>query len=153
MNTIHFSYKANKILALVAFCLTIGTLRAKAGIDSYEIYLNNQLLLRQSVLKPFNLQNLPLQNAKPEDQLIIKYSQCNAPDKCGKGRSLLLKDAAGKVVKEWKFADAAGDNTMVIPMKELLPLLKSNTLGLYYVARDRPNGQILADLSGSLARR
>ena len=54
----------------------------------------------------------------------------------GKGRSIAIKDDKGKIVKEWKFANATGSNeSMVIPAKELLQLAKTNSkthLTLYY---------------------
>ncbi len=139
-----------KLFSLLALCTAVLTLEAKAGVDSYEIYLNKKLILKQSALQPLSLKNLHLDEANYNDNLIIFYSQCNAPDKVGNRRSLTIKDSKGRVVKEWKFADAGGkDIGMVIPVKELLPLAgknKGELLGFYYTAQGRSEGRLLTSL-------
>ena len=133
-------------LPAIALCLTAFTMTAKAGIDSYEIYLNNKLLLRQVVSKSFTLQNLQLNQSNSNDQLVIHYTQCHGV--IGKERSITLKDGKGKVIKEWKFANATSSNAgMVIPVKELLQLSKDHgnePLSFYYNAQGYPEGQPLA---------
>jgi hypothetical protein len=135
-------------LPAIALCLTAFTVTAKAGIDSYEIYLNNKLLLRQVVGQSFNLQNLQLNQSNSNDQLVIHYTQCHAAGGIGKERSITLKDGNGKIIKEWKFADATGSNTgMVIPVKELLQLSKDHgnePLSFYYNAQGHSEGRALA---------
>lgn len=119
---------------------------AKAGLDSYEIYLNDKLILKQYVNQPLSLESLQLTEANRNDKLIINYSQCNMPDKIGRGRSILVRDAKGNVLKEWKFANAKGGRIgMEIPVKDLLALDKStlrSELTLYYRAEQHP-GQAL----------
>lgn len=136
--------------ALIFAVLGLSTVTAKAGLDSYEIYLNNKLILKQYVNQPLSLKNLPLSKAGADDKLTIYYSQCNAEGKSGKGRRIAVKDKKGNIVKEWKFADAkTGDTGMVIPVKELLALEKNgggSQLDLYYIAEGRPDGQMLASL-------
>ena|SRR6185312_3532541 len=137
-----------KALVFSFLFFNLFTLSAKAGIDSYDIYLNNKLLIHQSMAEPFNLKDLPLTEANAGDKLVIRYTQCNAPDKIGRNRSIFLKDAAGRIVKEWKFKDATGSNAeMVIPVKELLQIRKnaSGALSLCYAA-DEHKGQELAAL-------
>jgi hypothetical protein len=135
-------------LPAIALCLTMFTVTAKAGIDSYEIYLNNRLLLRQVVGKSFTLQNLSLNESNANDKLVIYYSECRAEGKIGKERNITLKDGKGKIVKEWKFADANGPKTgMVIPVKELLQLAKkqgNEPLSFFYTAQGHPEAQVLA---------
>jgi hypothetical protein len=137
-----------KAILLSFFFFNLFALSAKAGIDSYDIYLNNKLLIHQSMAEPFNLKDLPLTEANAGDKLVIRYSQCNAPGKTGRHRSISVKDAGGRIVKEWKFSDAVGSNAeMVIPVKELLQIRKSatGTLSLCYSA-DEHKGQELATL-------
>jgi hypothetical protein len=133
-----------KLVTLVAFSLF-----SLLGVDRYEIYLNNKLILNQSLEKPVALQDLKLTDANSGDILTIRYMQCTAPDQMGKSRSLALKDATGKIVKEWKFKDASeGRTEMTIPVKELLQAQKSSgdEVVLYYFADDRRSGQALAGL-------
>ena len=148
MQRLIFKRAIVKAFVFTTLCLTAFTMSAKAGLDSYEIYLNNKLIVKQAVNQPLSLKDLQLDKANANDQLVIHYSQCNAPGKVGKGRNIIVKDAEGKTLKEWKFADATGANTrMVIPVKELLALEKNGgggTLNLYYAAIDRSEGQILA---------
>src|SRR5215213_4945686 len=96
-----------KLLFAVFPILLCGTaFTAKAGLDSYEIYLNNKLILKQYVNQPLKLESLGLDQSNINDRLVIYYSQCNAQDKIGKGRSISVKDAKGNTLKKWDFADA-----------------------------------------------
>jgi hypothetical protein len=137
-----------KAILLAFFFFNLFALAAKAGIDSYDIYLNNKLLIHQSMAEPFNLKDLPITEANAGDKLVIRYSQCNAPGKTGRHRSISVRDASGRIVKEWKFKDAVGAGAeMVVPVKELLQIRKQVTgaLSLCYAA-DEHKGQELAAL-------
>ena len=143
-------HSKQKFLLAIFSILLFGTaFQAKAGLDSYEIYLNNKLILKQYVNQPLTLESLGLDQSNINDQLIIHYSQCNAPDKMGKGRSISVKDASGNTIKKWSFADAkSGQTGMVIPVKELLQLEKKtplSKLSLYYTAEGHATGQLLAN--------
>lgn len=132
-------------ICCIAFVTT-----AKAGVDSYSIYLNDKLLLKQSMDKPFTLQSLQLDKANPNDKVIIYYTQCHAPNKVGSGRSIVVKDAEGNKIKEWKFEDVKGSNlAMVIPVNELIALQKkkgASSLTLFYNAEKLEREQKLASL-------
>ncbi|MEJ7828311.1 MAG: hypothetical protein WKF91_08955 [Segetibacter sp.] len=133
------------IISSMVFAVT-----ANAGVDSYSIYLNNKLLFKQSMDKPLTLQSLQLDKANPNDELVIYYTQCNAPNKIGSGRTIVVKDADGKKIKEWKFADVKGsNNAMMIPVKELIALQKkkgASSLALFYNAEKLEKEQKLASL-------
>jgi hypothetical protein len=144
-------------MLLAALFLTLSSLTATAGLDYFEIYLNNQLRVKMAAGKAFSLENLRLNQSNYNDQLVIYYSQCNAQGRVGKERSILVRDGKGRILKEWKFADVTGievgDNAkderakMTIPVKELLQLAKDHpgdALSFYYMAQGRPDGQVLA---------
>ena len=138
-----------KAFVITTLLLTLFTASATAGLDSYSIYLNNKLVLKQSVSEPLNLQGLQLDKADANDQLVIYYSECHAPNKIGKGRRISVKDDQGNTIKEWKFADISGtDNGMKIPVKELLELKKRSkgNFTLVYAASQLPQGQKLTGL-------
>lgn len=141
-----FQKKAALTLCFAALLLSAFTIRP--GLDSYEIYLNNKLLLKQYVNQPLTLSSLQLTQQNAADQLKIYYAQCNMPDKIGKSRSISVKDEDGTVLKTWKFADASGkQSAMVIPVKEVLQLEKANAgkaLSLFYAAEGH-GGQRLAN--------
>lgn len=145
-----FRPMALKLMMVTAFFSCLMAVTARGGIDSYEIYLNNKLILKQSVLNSLQLKSLPLDQANINDKLIIYYNHCHAPGKAGSGRSITVKDANGKILKEWKFKDSKGSNNgMEIPVKELIALEKKNPksgLRIFYASHELPQGQTLASL-------
>ena len=142
----HFNTKI--VFAFFSILLCCAAFKAKAGLDSYEIYLNNKLILKQYVNQPLALDGLGLDQSHINDQLVIYYSQCNAPNKLGKGRSISVKDAEGRMIKTWNFADAKNGKTgMRIPVKELLELQSKkpiSKISIYYNAEGH-GGQLLAN--------
>jgi len=149
----HFLSKKSlvKSCLFIAVCLTAFMSSAKAGLDFYEIYIGKKLVVKRYLDKPLSLENLPLSQANVNEQLVIHYYQCNAPDKLGSKRSITFKDGNGNNIKEWKFADAKGSKTgMAIPIKELLQLQKTSkgsALSLVYSAEGLKQGQKLAFLA------
>lgn len=142
----HSNLKQTLAKAFTFAALLLFTFSAKAGGDSYKIYLNNKLILKQYVTQPLNLKSLQLDKAKSNDRLVIFYSHCG---QTGRGRSIAIKNEKGIVLKEWKFANSTGSNeSMVIPVKELLQLEKNNNslLRLYYAAKELPKGRMLTSL-------
>lgn len=137
-------------LTLSVISIMIFSSGVKAGVDSYSIFLNGKLLLTQSVIKPLALQNLQLNEANQHDEIVIYYTQCNAPNKIGSGRSLIIKAADGKIIKEWKFEDVkTSDTGMRIPVKELLALQTnhlSSSLAIFYKAVNADREQKLVSL-------
>lgn len=144
----HFKTAAMKALSLAAFCFAAFSFTAKAGGEGYSIYLNGKLMLSQNLAKPeANLAKLQFAKANYNDELVVYYYHCGQN---GKGRSIALKDDKGKILKEWKFADGAGNTApMKISVKELMDLQKKNpnaSLALYYSSSQIPNGRMLAGL-------
>jgi hypothetical protein len=135
-----------KAFALVALSLTLLCKTAIAGIDSYQIYLNGNLVMKQYVSQPLSISSLQLNKAGNTDVLVVYYSHCGV---IGKGRSIAVKDENGTVLKEWKFADATdADNGMQIPVKEILQLQgKAANLSLYYSSQQLPAGRLLTAVS------
>lgn len=123
--------------------LSALSLDAKAGADHFKVYLNNKLIIEQYMGRTFTLQQLQLADANINDKLTFHYSHCG---EIGKSRKIAVTDAKGKVIKEWKFADASGKQSgMVIPVKELMEL-KRDGLQFVYSAQQLPKGQALAAL-------
>jgi len=139
------------LLAMPAFAMLCLTLFAFAprGVDSYEVYLNDKLLLKEYALKEVSLKSLHLENASASDRLVIYYTHCHTKT-AGTGRSISIKDGQGRTLKEWKFADAKdGKKGMIIPVKELQALEKQHgggQLTMHYAAAELPQGQLLAAL-------
>ncbi|HEX5026999.1 MAG TPA: hypothetical protein VFV68_17080 [Agriterribacter sp.] len=135
------------MFALLTLCFTVFSFTTKSGLDSYEIYLNNKLIMKQYVNQPLNLRVLQLNQARDNDELRINYKHCTM-EGAGTDRTIVLKDEEGNTLKKWTFTNASGaDLSMVIPVKELLQLEKNNAqhdLSLYYTARELPKGETLA---------
>ncbi|HEY6977648.1 MAG TPA: hypothetical protein VH396_15225 [Chitinophagaceae bacterium] len=135
-----------KTFTFIVICLTTFSFISKAGGDKYEIYLNDKLITQKYVGQSgVDVSSLQLDKTNSKDNLIIYYSHCGT---VGKGRTILIKDEQNKVLKEWKFADATGnDASMSIPVKDILDLQKNNvhaSLSLYYFSSQYlPKGRML----------
>lgn len=141
----HTTFKQSlyKLLALVILCIAVFGFTAERGLDRYEIYLNNKLILKQAVNAPLSLRKLQLSNANSNDHLRIFYTHCTNKG-VGTGRSIAIEDEKGNVLKKWTFKD--DDKGMEIPVKELLQVEKKNadrTLSLHYVAQELHEGEMM----------
>lgn len=136
------------LFTLITLSFASLSFTSRFGLDKYEIYLNNKLLLKQSVNQPLNLRVLQLDNAKESDQLQIVYSHCMRNNGPGTGRSVALKDENGNTLHKWVFADATGTSLkMTIAVKDLLQLEKKNAshkLSLYYASNELEKGEMLS---------
>ena len=150
MKRILFYQAFIRIYALITLCLPVYSFTTKFGLDSYAIYLNDKLILQQTVNQPLKLRVLALSEAKETDLLYIKYTHCTIKAGAGTNRSIVLKDEKGTEIKKWTFADATGsDLSMKIAVKELMEVEKNyanQALSLYYTAKELPKGEMLSML-------
>lgn len=134
---------------LTMLFLSILTALRAGGLDSYEVYLNDKLVMKQYINQPLNLRQLQLNKVKDSDVLRIRYNHCNTPNS-GTGRSLFLKGADGVVLKKWEFSNVnSTDKGMVVSVKELRQLERQNKgreLSMYYAARELTTSEMLAVL-------
>ncbi len=138
-----------KPLLLASFIITILATTSYAGGYSFEIFLNNKLLLKQrhtTVIEGSPLLQLTAANAN--DNLRILFTNCGMTRKT---RSIAIKDENGNNIKQWEFPNATGDDfVMSIPVKEILALQKKKanaTLKIFYYSPDQfTQGQMLASL-------
>ena len=143
-----FKSIAAKCSAMIGVLLLIvGNINAGGG-DSYTIYLNDQLILKQYVGQTkTGIIPLVLENAKPTDKMVVFYSHCGTT---GKGRSIVIRDEKNNTLKEWKFEDATASGGMTISVKDIIDLEKSNansTLTMYYFSSQLlPGGRMLASI-------
>ena len=147
MKQVNLKSAGVKTSMLAVLCLTLFSYAAIAGGDTYEIYLNKKLILKQRITELSSaIQNLPLDQASPKDNLVIYYSHCGVT---AKGRSIIVKNEQNKILKEWKFDDS--NVSMSIPVKDLLQLRKNkgnHQLNLYYFSsRQLPEGRMLASVN------
>ena len=132
-----------KLFTLLALSFIALSFISPTGLDSYEIYLNKQLLLKQNVNQPLSLRKLQLSKAKEQDQLRIQYRHCHAPY-TGTDRTIVIKDQKGNILRKWAFPNGTD---MVIAVKELQLLERnhpSSDLRMHYASRELPKEETLA---------
>lgn len=148
MKKFRFNQAFKRVIMLITLSFTLFSFNANFGLDSFSIYLNDKLILKQTVNQPVNLRVLQLHTAKDTDMLRINYTHCTIKNGAGSNRSLTLQDEQGNILKKWAFADATGsDLNMAIPVKELLKLEKthaSKALSLHYTARELAKSEMLS---------
>lgn len=139
--------KAIKRLAAVALCATLFSFSTgNGGGEGFEIYLNNKLVLQQYGSDMNQIKLLNLEKADDNDQLSIRYHHCG---RVGKSRTITIKDAQDKVLKEWKFTDVPDAASRVsCKVKDILGLRngKNNVLKLYYSSSELPKGRQLTSI-------
>lgn len=144
-----FKSALGSTLLVSILCLAMMAFSPMRGLDSYEVFLNDKLIMKNFVNQPLNLRMLQLDQAKPEDQLSIRYTHCTFKG-AGSNRTLVLKDEAGHILKEWVFANNAGENNrMAIRVGDLLQLEKDHKdhrITLNYQASELKGPELLAFL-------
>lgn len=138
-----------KLMFFLLTFITAFSLSSRAGGITFEIYLNDNLVLKNQYNKVVSgSSELQLNEANNNDNLRIFFRSCNAT---GKTRSVGVRDGNNKLLKEWTFPNSSStDLSMTIPVKEILALQKdksATTLRLYYFSPDQfPEGQMLASV-------
>ena len=145
--------KANKNLSIVfkslfvVACAALFSFSPGKGGDSFEIYLNGNLLVKQYLYDVKEAKSLQLTQTSADDQLDVYYSHCG---QTGKSRYITIKDAQNHVLKVWQFPDvASGKSAMTIMLKDV-PGLQKNTItaiNLFYSSKEIPSGRLLASIS------
>ena len=136
-----------KALVLLALFATLTSFSGNWGGDSYQVYVNGKLILEQYVHNQKGVKTIALQQANTNDQVSIVYSHCGAS---GKSRTISVRDANNKVLKQWTFDDAAtGTKTAMMSCKavEILNVKKTSgldRLNLFYTSKELPEGKLLA---------
>lgn len=138
-----------KLLALASLCVIAFGFIRPLGLDTYEIYLNKQLIMKNHIKQPLSLRKLPLDKTNANDELRIYYRHCMTPN-VGSDRSITIRDDRGNILKKWTFEDATGnDYYMVIPVRELRRVQKdhsSQDLSMHYAAKELAKEETLAFL-------
>lgn len=135
-------------LLLTVFSLSLFSFIKPSGGDSFEIYLNNSLIVQQYVVQMKSVKKVSLNQSDYNGEIEIVYSHCG---QTGKERKVMIKDAQNRILKQWSFADVsgAGNKTMNCKAKEIMELQKNNnggSLSLYYSSKELPGGKLLADI-------
>ncbi|HEU5290912.1 MAG TPA: hypothetical protein VFU05_09740 [Cyclobacteriaceae bacterium] len=143
-----------KLLGLALICATLFSF-SRIGGYSYTIHLNEKQLVQYYVPSKNAVPNISLAQATVNDQLFVYFNECG---QIGTERKLSIRDEKDNILKEWQFANAAGEHTpMIFKAKEILALKKngSNKFKLYYASKRVSSGQLLAtiDVANNLRAR
>ena len=136
----------SKTMTLIVMCATLFSFSPKPGGEGFEIYLNNKVVLQQYGSEMNSIKNLQLDQNSYNDQLTIKYYHCG---KVGKNRIITIKDGQNKLLKEFRYADAATPvGAMALNVKDIMTLKKGNniTVKLFYSSSELTNGRLLTSI-------
>ena len=133
-------------IAFVAVAAAIVSFAPSFGGEGFEISLDSKVVIQKYGPNINDVNSLQLDQSSYNEQLTVKYHHCG---RVGKNRVLSLKDGQNRMVKEWKFADAATPvAAMSCNVKDILALKKGNSglYKLYYISSELPNGRLLTNI-------
>jgi len=134
------------VFASIALC----SFAVLPGGDSYEVYLNDQVVKKEHLYGRKEVPTLPLNMNTAQDELSITFSHCGKIDT---GRKISLKDEKNATLKEWNFTDSPDvRNRMAIKVSAITGFRNQHsTARLMYSAREYPDGVQLVTLELSEA--
>lgn len=133
---------AMRSLLAIVMGTVLFSFSERAGLDSFTIYLNNEVLV-QDYMKPERVvRNLSLDAGDAKDVLRVHYDHCGLT---GKGRSVSITGPKEEVLKTWRFSD----NTpplMEISLKDIFAAggKVQEPVKLVYTSKELPKGSVLA---------
>ena len=129
------------VLTSVALC----SFTPKPGGYSYEVYLNNQLVIQEHMYGRKEAPTLPLNMTTAQDAISIMFNNCNKVDV---SRKISLKDDQDATIKEWTFGDSPDiKNQMKIKVSEIVAVQnKHSTVKLVYSSQAVNDGVHLINL-------
>jgi hypothetical protein len=133
----------------IAFCAALFSFSPKPGGEGFEIYLDNKLVLQQFGKDMNQVKAISIDPSHSKAQLSVKYYHCG---QAGKNRTLVIKNADNKVLKQWSFENTAKNSgAMCCGVREILDLQKvnSNKLYLYYSSTEMAKERLLVTISRS----
>ncbi len=136
----------SKIMALLFICTTLFAFTAKPGGESFEIYLNNKLVLQRFGNKIDDIKSLSLNHSISNQKISVKYNHCG---RVAKNRQITIRNAKNRILSILKYPDASSPMSgMEINVKDLLNLknVNGNTLTLYYSSTQLVKGRELVHL-------
>jgi hypothetical protein len=134
-----------KASGLVLVFIGLQSFLYKGG-DYYKVLLNGKLVTEQYVYKPAALKVLSLGAVNASDRLTVYYSHCGH---VGTGRTVAVKNESGKILKQWKFADSAPQETPLALTDIMQASSNQNTVSVFYASKEMPSGKALIKLNVS----
>lgn len=129
-------------ISLVVLCTFLSSFITLPGADSFEVYLDNELLMKDYVYRERSIKPIRL-DKNSNATLTVSYSHCGIT---GSSRSLTLLDDQKKLIREWTFAnvDAKVKDPMPVSVKELVTASNGKPVSLYYKSQELDNEVLIA---------
>ena len=131
----------------VTVCTMLFSFSRITGAHNFQVFLDDKLMLDQSVDSKSIVPTLHLDPAENHRQLIVRYNECG---RTVTGRTITIKDDKNNTLKDWRFEGASSGykDPMTCMVKDIMALKQkgSNTLKLYYSSKEFPEGQQVASL-------
>jgi len=141
-------HKALKSVFLFALSTVLFSFSSNWGGDSYQIYINKKLVMKEFVHNSTGAKSFTMDKASYDDQIEVYYSHCG---QVGKSRAITIKDENNRLLKELHFADFSGKNSgMDFKVSDFINWDKRNgvdQLNIYYSAKELPGGRLLASIT------
>lgn len=122
-------------LLLPVACMLLSAFAMFPGGDRYEVFLDNELIIKEHVYGQRKDSPLPI-DQHANATVTVSYSHCGVT---GTSRTLSLRDESQRLIREWKFADVSPsiEDPMTIQVKEMVAAAsgKSN-ISLYYQSKE-----------------
>lgn len=139
-------HKKIRTILLLALATSLFAFSSKFGGESYQIYLNKKLLVKEFVSMNHATQSFSLDKSTYNQEVDIYYSHCG---QVGKDRTITIKDD-NKVLKQIHYADFTGKNSgMSFHVSDFVNWDKrpADQLSIYYSSKEIPNGRLLATIN------
>ena len=134
--------KLSLAIALSLVCAFLSSFVALPGSDSFEVYLDNELLMKEYVYGDRANKSITL-DKNSQATVTVSYSHCGIT---GTSRKLSLIDDQKKLLKEWSFGDVGSKvkDPMPVTVKEIVAASNGKSATLYYKAKEIDNAVMIA---------
>jgi hypothetical protein len=131
-------------IVLPLACSFLASFSTLPGGDSFEVYLDNELLMKEHMWGERTIKAITLEK-NSRATLLVSFSHCGVT---GTSRSLSLIDDQHKVLKEWKYADVGPSvkDPMAMPANEVVAAIAGRNASIYYRSKELDHAVMLAPM-------
>jgi hypothetical protein len=134
-----------KLFLAIAMPLAFSVLASfvvRPGMDTFEVYLGNELLLKENAYGQRSNNPIVL-DKNSSATLTVSYDHCGIT---GSSRKLSLLDEQKRVLKEWTYANvnAKVKDPMPVTVKEIVAATGGKSATLYYKSDEIKNAVMIA---------
>lgn len=135
--------KKYAVLSLALLCTILFSFSGRKGGDIVEIYVNGKQVVQQFVHIDKSVKTLNLPLLGNNDKIEVFYSHCGHS---GTNREITVRNEKNEIIRKLSFADSKDNRSFMRFQAKDLPGGKNAKLGLYYAAKELPEGRLLATI-------